>query len=169
MLPDIKKILFATDLSEDAEYAFGYAAFMANKFDAKITVLHVFEEMTATGRSLLVDYLGQDRWEEIMARKGESFQEAVRVRLEDFCKEMKNVYKECPFIVEKTVVRDGRAPEEILYETEAGVYDLLVMGSHGRGFMADALMGNTARRVVRRCKIPVTVLRLPEEKRSETE
>lgn len=168
MLPTIQKILYATDLSEHAEYAFGYAALMANTFNAQLTVVHVIEEMAATGRSLLIDYLGQDRWDEISSQKNESFQENVRSRLEEFCDEMKAAFTECPFVVERTVVRDGRAPEEILYETEKGLYDLLIMGSHGRGFVADALMGNTARRVVRRCKIPVTVIRLPEEKRSES-
>jgi len=36
MVPDIKKILYATDLSENARYAFGYAVSMASHHDAKI-------------------------------------------------------------------------------------------------------------------------------------
>lgn len=46
MIPDIKKILYATDLSENARYALGYAAALANRFDAQITVLHVAEELS---------------------------------------------------------------------------------------------------------------------------
>ena len=35
MLPDIKKILYATDLSESARYAFGYAASLADCYGEK--------------------------------------------------------------------------------------------------------------------------------------
>ena len=43
-LPDvqIKKILYATDLSESAVHAFAYAASLADKYGAGITILHVF-------------------------------------------------------------------------------------------------------------------------------
>jgi nucleotide-binding universal stress UspA family protein len=37
------------------------------------------------------------------------------------------------------------------------------MGTHGHGTLADAMMGSTARRVLRRSAKPVLVVRLPEE------
>ncbi|MCJ7830621.1 MAG: universal stress protein [Desulfobacterales bacterium] len=37
------------------------------------------------------------------------------------------------------------------------------MGSHGHGGLVGAVMGSTAQRVLRRSKIPVLVVRLPEE------
>ncbi|MGD8721592.1 MAG: universal stress protein, partial [Desulfobacterales bacterium] len=46
MLPDIKIILYATDLSENARRAFGYAASLANRYGAKIIVLHVIEDFS---------------------------------------------------------------------------------------------------------------------------
>lgn len=48
--PKIEKILFATDLSENAEHAFTYAAAMAEAFEARITVLHVIEKLPPKGR-----------------------------------------------------------------------------------------------------------------------
>ena len=41
IIPDIKKILYSTDLSENARYCFGYAASLAHRYDALITILHV--------------------------------------------------------------------------------------------------------------------------------
>jgi nucleotide-binding universal stress UspA family protein len=38
MIPQIKKILYATDLSKNSAYAFYYAVDMAKKHDAKIVV-----------------------------------------------------------------------------------------------------------------------------------
>ncbi|RLF56739.1 MAG: universal stress protein, partial [Thermoplasmata archaeon] len=44
MVPEIKKILYPTDLSKNARYAFSYAASMANHYGAGVTILHVLEE-----------------------------------------------------------------------------------------------------------------------------
>ena len=41
MIPEINKILYATDLSENARFAFGFAASLANRYNAKVTILHV--------------------------------------------------------------------------------------------------------------------------------
>ena len=40
----IKKILYATDLSETAAHSFSYAVSLANMYDAGITILHVLAE-----------------------------------------------------------------------------------------------------------------------------
>ena len=47
MIPEIKKILYATDLSENARFAFGYAASLANRYGAQIVMLHVIEEISS--------------------------------------------------------------------------------------------------------------------------
>ncbi len=41
---EVKKILYATDLSESARRAFAYAVSLANLYQAKITFLHVMSE-----------------------------------------------------------------------------------------------------------------------------
>lgn len=43
MMPQIQKILYTTDLSENSSYAFLYAIDMANKHNAKIVILHAME------------------------------------------------------------------------------------------------------------------------------
>ena len=43
MIPEIKKILYTTDLSKNARHAFSYAASIANRYDAGVTILHVLE------------------------------------------------------------------------------------------------------------------------------
>jgi nucleotide-binding universal stress UspA family protein len=40
MIPEIKKILYATDLSKNSSYAFLYAADMAKRHNARIIILH---------------------------------------------------------------------------------------------------------------------------------
>jgi nucleotide-binding universal stress UspA family protein len=43
MIPEIKKILYATDLSKNSSYAFLYAADMARRHNARIVILHSVE------------------------------------------------------------------------------------------------------------------------------
>ena len=54
----------------------------------------------------------------------------------------------------------GHAVKKILEYAAQGSYDLIVVGSHGHGTL-DTMMGDTARRIVRRSDIPVLVVRLP--------
>ncbi|MBN2398370.1 MAG: universal stress protein, partial [Deltaproteobacteria bacterium] len=51
MIPKIKRVLYATDLSENSMYAFRYAVNTAEKHDAEMIVLHVIEEIPAAVRA----------------------------------------------------------------------------------------------------------------------
>jgi nucleotide-binding universal stress UspA family protein len=61
------------------------------------------------------------------------------------------------------LVKRGNPVDVILEQAEAKACDLIVMGTHGQGTIAEAMMGSTARRVSKRSKLPVLVIRLPEE------
>ena len=66
---------------------------------------------------------------------------------------------------DEVMVAKGNPVEVILETVDEKKCDLIVMGTHGEGTLADTMMGSTARRVVRRSLIPVMVVRLPEEHR----
>ncbi len=46
MIPNIRNILYATDLTKNSAYAFRYAVNSAQKHDAKIHILHVLEKLS---------------------------------------------------------------------------------------------------------------------------
>ena len=164
IIPEIKKILYTTDLSENARYAAGYVAGIANRYGAGITLLHALEQLTPYRESLVVNMIGETRWNEIMKRNEAEVLEKFRKKLENFCDEMSSKHPTCPFIVDGLMVKVGNPVELILDEVKKGGYDLVVMGAHGHKHLADAIMGSTSRRVLRRCKTPVLVVRLPEER-----
>ncbi|MBI2324831.1 MAG: universal stress protein [Chloroflexi bacterium] len=56
-------------------------------------------------------------------------------------------------------VQEGPAPRTIIEIARAEGVGLIVMGSRGRGFVAGALLGSTARAVARHSPIPVLVAR----------
>ena len=55
MIPKIKKILYATDLSKNSEYAFYYAVDMAKRHDAEIVFLHAIEPISSRAFGTLTD------------------------------------------------------------------------------------------------------------------
>lgn len=161
MIPEIKKILYTTDLSKNARYAFGYAASLANRYGAGITILHVLEDIPSSD-SLVINIIGAEKWNELMKTNEEKVLATIRERLEKFCADVGAELPSCPFITDETIVKIGNPVDEILLQAETGDCDMVVMGAHGHGIMADAMMGSTSRRVLRRCKKPVLVVRLPE-------
>ncbi len=162
MLPEIKRILYTTDLSKNARYAFGYAASLANRYSAGITILHVLEEFSPHADSLVINMIGSEKWKEIRSQNEEKVLLNIKERLEEFCAEVGTQLPACPFITDAVVVRIGNPVEEILKLAEAGDFDMLVMGAHGHGIIGESLMGSVSRRVLRRCRKPVLVIRLPE-------
>ena len=162
MIPEIKKILYTTDLSENARYAFGYAASLANRYDAGVTIFHVLEDISPTSDSLVINIIGEDKWQEMRGRNEKEVLATIKSRLTKFCDDVQADLPSCPFITDSIMAKIGNPVDEILQEVENNSYDMVVMGAHGHGFLEDTLLGSVSRRVVRRCKTPVLVIRLPE-------
>jgi nucleotide-binding universal stress UspA family protein len=163
IIPEIKKILYATDLSDNARYAFSYSASLGNLYGAAITILHVLGPAPPDDYvSDLSAYLGSEKWEEIRSKLEKETINDIKARLDKFCQDVTGEKASCAFTVDEILVKRGNPVEEILREAQEGDYDMVVMGTHGHGTLADAMMGSTARRVLRRSKKPVLVVPLPE-------
>lgn len=161
-IPEIQKILFSTDLSKNARYAFRYAAGLAHQYDAAITLLHVIEDLSESAISQVTAFIGKSRWQEFQKKKDVEYVELIQDRLQGFCSEMSEKLKACPFIVDDIRIFHGHPVDIILKQADTGKFDLIVMGTHGTGGFEDRLIGSTAQRVVRLSKIPVLTVRLPK-------
>ena len=60
------------------------------------------------------------------------------------------------------ILSEAPIREALGAELRRGRYDLLVLGTHGRGFVAASLLRSLSRYAVRRCDIPVLVVRAEE-------
>jgi nucleotide-binding universal stress UspA family protein len=170
---DVKKILYATDLSENARYAFAYAVSLADLYNAAITIIHILPEVPELLDQSVIGYISAERWEEIKAqhfkeakdaligKKGEHF--AVKEALHNFSETVKEGQEGEGFVTDDIIVERGNPVEEIIKYSKDRNCDLIVMGTHGHGTLEDVMLGSTARRVIRRSKIPVLVVRLPED------
>ena len=162
MIPEIKKILYPTDLSENARYAFSYAVSLANCYDARITVLHVVEELSSFARSMVEEILGEKRWADRIKEKEAQVIVDLKVRLDEFCQQVYLEQPGCPFMIDKTIAVTGHPVDQICRHAKEIDADVIVMGSRGKGGLADVTLGSTSRRVLKRGTTPVMVVRLPK-------
>ena len=162
MIPEIKKILYATDLSKNSSYAFFYAVDMARRHNARIVILHSIE----LGRQMA--YAGS-RIEGMMVKAKKQEQEMdleeIKKGLQEFCKRIEAQFGfPCVELVSKILVPLGHPVEEILKAADEEGCDMIVLGTHGKGFLTQTFLGSVAGSVLERSRKPVFVIPLPSEK-----
>jgi nucleotide-binding universal stress UspA family protein len=155
MVPEIKRILYTTDLSPNSAYAFQYAISSAKKHDAGIIILHVVEEMAP--------FFDEERLKMISEKKIAEAMDLIKQRLKKFCDGALKDDPECINKVESIEVCQGYPPEEILKKADELNCDVIVMGTHGKGIIRHSFLGSAAQKVLRRVRKPVFIIPLPEE------
>jgi len=162
MLPEVKKILYATDLSENAKTAMGWAMSLANHYDATITTLNVMPDMAeemslSMGYAAATDFVSRSL-KEYEKEKGNEIRETIVERIKSACSEVHDDASECRLDLNNVVIKIGHPVKEIVSFAEEGDFDLVVMGRRGRSFIDDVLLGSVARGVVQKCSKPVLTI-----------
>jgi nucleotide-binding universal stress UspA family protein len=170
---NIKRILYATDLSENARYAMAYAVSLANTYCAQLVILHVIDETPEMVDAHVLGYIGADAWEEIKQRNVDEAREVligkkrdnpmIREVLDRFCQNLRPGSDDHEGAMDETVIKRGNPVAQILSTAKEKRCDVIVMGTHGRGALMDTMMGSTTSRVLRRSEIPVLSVRLPPD------
>ena len=163
MIPSIKKLLYATDLSPNSPCVFRHAMNSAMKHDAEIIILHVFEELSPANRAALAVYLDEKQRKKIVKDRMASSLKRIRKRLKQFCeKELQGNPEQMKRI--KTIeVCMGFPADEILRKADEFDCDTIVLGNHGKGVIENTFLGSTAKRVLRRTRKPVYIIPLSGE------
>ena len=159
MIPQIKKILYATDLSKNSAYAFYYAIDMAHKRDARIVILHAVEPLPPIVR--FYGSLGQES--RYYQHEKEIDTQLIKNRLQEFCQKVDQQVGACLDVVSNVLVRVGHPVEEILNVSEDEECDVIVLGTHGKGFLKQTFLGSVSRSVLDRARKPVLIVPLPSE------
>jgi nucleotide-binding universal stress UspA family protein len=159
MTTQIKKILYATDLSKNSSYAFLFAADMAKKYNATIVILHAIEPIPTYAEIYVA------MTDEMKRKQEEEMAEEIKKHLQDFCKKAEaQIGPPCVELVSKILVPRGHPPEEILNAADKEGCDAIVLGTHGKGFLAHTFLGSVSNAVLHRTRKPVFVIPLPSEK-----
>lgn len=138
----IKKILIATDGSDNTKEAVSYGLWLAKELGAEVTALYVVDQ-TSFGSfpmdSSIVSVYS------LLENEGKKAVEDVKAE-----GDAKGV-KVTPMVLEGS-------PTRKILETAAG-FDLVVMGTLGRSALGKLFMGSVAERVTRYATCPVLVVR----------
>ena len=158
MIPQIKKILYATDLSKNSSYAFLYAIDLARRHDARIVILHAIEPVPP-----YVELPAGITDETKRKQQIETVQD-IKTLLLGFCKKAEaQIGPPCVELISKILVPTGHPPEEILNAADKEGCDVIVVGTHGKGFLAHAFLGSVSNAVLHRTRKPVFAIPLPSE------
>lgn len=141
----LKNILVPTDLTEMSLKSLQYAVPFAKQFGAKITLLHVVENVAYTPELPFPAALGADH---------------VAV-IENRLRELAGDRIDYEIPVER-LVRHGFAFENIIDVARETKTDLIITTTHGYSGLKHALMGSIAESVARSAPCPVLVVRETE-------
>lgn len=147
-MKQIKKILVPTDFSDNAQFAYTHAQEIANRFGAKIDVMHVIPTLTYFTESMdsLESPLDVDEEEDMYPTVQKDVKQKLQTAMNDYLAEESRG---------KAIVRIERKPSQAIAElAEEGSYDLIVMPSKGQ-HESHLLRGSTTEKVIRHSRVPV--------------
>ncbi len=151
----MKHILLPTDFSENAKNAYRFATALAKKFDAKLSVIHIYnpgpEVATFDGLSM----------QAVTYTKG--MVESLKRKLNTFVNLAPSNEKEAfvPASNLETAVLEGIVVTTVSYYVENEGVDMVVMGTKGESDWSSKLFGSITANVINNVSCPV--LAVPKE------
>ena len=136
-----KKILWATDFSDEAQETFAYAESFAKTFKAELIAMHVVPDFSPALYSTVTSVKGD------LIRRVELIKTDMKKRLDALVKE-----KEVSF---RSVVKEGSVAKKIIETAEEEQIDLIVMGKKGLSGIEKLFLGSVANRVLRNSSVPI--------------
>ena len=148
-----ERILYCTDFSEDADYAFLTALDMAEKYQARLYVFHVLHSPYKYMRSVTDEQGGGEEvfvTEEIVEKEIKRLIERYENKMGKFKNYEFQVSGGVPFV---EIIRFARAKN----------VNFIVLGAAGSSELDRTTFGSTAENVARRAHCTVMAIRYPEK------
>jgi nucleotide-binding universal stress UspA family protein len=147
----LDKVLIATDGSDWSGKAVEFTIRLCGGTSCKVTLLTVAEEPVypAVMDGMTPPIESMPPYEDI--------QEAIIAESQDLLERSEVPLKAAGIEVELKV-RFGNPAREVLQEAEQGEYDMLIMGSHGRGALGKLVLGSVSYRVSHHVKCPLLIV-----------
>ena len=143
---ELNSILVPTDFSRPSNKALSYAASIAAKIGAQISLLHVIKPSSVGLQS-----------ETALLHSDPRLPEADN-RMRQLCRKQ----HVDPHLIRNTLVREGTPHREITDAARELKTDLIIMATQGHTGLAHVLLGSTTESVLRNAPCPVLVVREKE-------
>lgn len=168
MLKDIKKILFATDLSKECQDAYDYAVSLALSCQGGITLLHVIESPRESIEDQLKNLLGDERYEQMLSEHEQGTRsiligkrkesDMIQSALFKFCEDRKDSHPGCYLQPDQIVIKHGDIVQEILSTASERQMDLIVLSAHKTILTRASSVSRIPKNVLRFSKVPVLII-----------
>lgn len=135
----VKNILVGLDGSEQAKRALDLALEIANKFSANVVLLGVIDYMPIIDKEYVNNL--KRRHENILS---EALNKAQRAK---------------PNLQITKMLTEGRPADKIIEKAQDGKFDLIVMGSRGRGGISEFIGGSVSDKVADEASCPVVIVK----------
>lgn len=142
----IKRITCCVDFSENAGFALQRAMELAEKFHARLYVIHVFPPVVNPLETELEWVLPEEPKKSLILKMEEKMAQAYGSKVS------KDIDTEL-------LVLDGHVSSEIIRFLEQKQIDLVVLGSYGASGMGLVLFGSVANRVAHKAPCSVMIVR----------
>lgn len=143
-------ILAAVDLDATDPYLFDAALILAQKFQAKLWIIHVAApNPDFIGYEVGPSYIRESRADELRKE---------HVALQDMMKQAQELSVEA-----EALLIQGPTVEMIELEIEKLQIDLLVMGNRQHGFLYNTFIGRTSVKMIEDQSVPILLIPLPDE------
>jgi len=144
-----KTILVPTDFSECSADALQYAVQLAQKLDARLYVLHVWQAPIS----------GWEGGWAIPPEVTDAIEKASRDQLTSFVAKAR---KDSPQLEVEAICMEGDPRMSIVRRAKEFKADLIIMGTHGRRGISHALLGSVTENIIRNASCAVLAVRQPE-------
>ena len=149
-MKELKNILVAVDFNDAVGEILGYAEGLAQKFGAKVWVVHVAEPEP--------DFVGYEPGPQYIRD----------MKAEEFSEEHRNLQSICDTFLGKEIEKEalliqGSTVETVLEEAEKLKSDLLIVGTHKHSFLHNLLQESVSLELLKKSNIPLLAIPIEEE------
>lgn len=141
----MKTMIVPVDFSATTKYILKEAVIYAKATGSKMCLLHV--------ASLDLGFIIGDIGFQYLPELEEAGMKEETRQLVEYEKSIKEQGVEV-----EIVIKQGTPADIILKEAESRKANLIIMGSHGRGLLMEAILGSVSKNVINKSKVPILIV-----------
>lgn len=159
MLPTVKTIIYASDITEGSRPAFRMAVEQAVKHNARIVFLHAIQPLSTEADEMVHDYLLSQAQFNHTQQLMDQYRNKIQQRISAFmdCEIPTDIQLAG---VPQIEVDFGQPDQVIVKVARERQADLIVMGDRGGSAASRIFLGSTTQKVIHQTDIPVLIVPL---------
>lgn len=170
MVPEVKTLLFVTDLSQSSRHAFYYAASIASFYKAKIDILYPMEDIQGSMKNYIFGLLGDELYKKYEEQKAdharsvligkEKDSNRVQRALEILSDDSIEKLREDKRLVKQMIIknRETDITEEISNQCQNESYDMIVASYKCFSELHDLRSGAKIKKTMKMTNIPILLV-----------